>query len=357
MLVYEIEKHLIKTAKQVKTLQFSMRIPELEIDYSYSSTVPNQTFHSASVGKLMTTTLVFIAIEKGKINLDTKISSILEKRILDNLFVIEGKDYQGDVTVKHLLAHTSGINDYFESKTMDGSNFIDDIINNPDQFWEPKHLLDFTRNRQKALAKPGSKFFYSDTGYVLLGLMVETLFEMPFNQALEMYIFEPAKMQDTGLCFYSDGFKPEHLAPLTINGVDVHLFNSVSCDFSGGGLYTTSDDLVSFLQCLYSSVFISQHSLNQMAEFNKRYRQGLHYGLGMMQLVFGEFFFLLKGLPTLQGHLGVTGVHAWIDPKTNNVFTMNVGDTKAMAKSFKLLIVIIQKLEQAVKADKLKSSI
>lgn len=352
MLLHKIEKNLIKTAKQVKTLQFSMRIPAQEINYSYSSTVPNQTFHSASVGKLMTTTLIFIAIEKGKIDLDSKVSSILEHFILDNLFVFEGKDYQGEVTVRQLLGHTSGINDYFESKTMDGSNFIDEIIKNPNQFWEPKHLLDFTRNRQKALAKPGSKFFYSDTGYVLLGLLLEALFEMPFHQALETYIFEPAKMKDTGLCFYSDGFKAEHLAPLSINGVDVHLFNSVSCDFSGGGLYTTSDDLVSFLQCLYSFVFISQHSLNQMSEFTNRYRQGLHYGLGMMQLVFGEFFFLLKGLPHLHGHLGVTGVHAWIDPKTNNVFAMNVGDTKAMAKSFKLLIVIIQLLEKATKKSK-----
>jgi D-alanyl-D-alanine carboxypeptidase len=342
MLTDQIEKILQKTSKKTKTLQFAMHVPSLGLNYSYSSTIPNQCFHSASVGKLMTAVLVFMAIDQVKLSLETKVQSILEPGLLDKLFVVEGQDYQGEITVRQLLGHLSGINDYFESKTLDGSAFTDEILKNPDTFWKPRDLIDFTRNRQKAVAQPDKKFFYSDTGYVLLGLIVESVFKLPFHEALAKYIFQPSGMTQTTLCFYSERFEAKALAPLLINGVDVHLLTSLSCDFSGGGLSTTAQDLLKFLDQLQQGHLVSPESLAQMASFDHRYRQGLYYGLGMMQTRFEEFFFLLKYMPRLQGHLGVSGVHAWYDPQTKATFVMNVGNTKDMVLSFKVLIRILQ---------------
>lgn len=338
----KIEQLLKKNAKKMKTLQFAMKVPTKGIKYSFSSTVPNQRFHSASVGKLMTATLIFMAIEQEKLGLETKVNRILDQKTLDKLFVFKDTDYQGEVTVKHLLGHTSGVNDYFESKTFDGSTFTDDMLNNPDTFWTPEKLLNYTRERQRAIARPGDKFLYSDTGYILLGLIVEAAFGMPFHRALESYLFQPADMQETHLCFYSEGFDQEALAPGYINGVDVHLFRSLSADFSGGGLSITANDILKFLDYLQNEQFISKGSLDLMATFDHRYIRGLHYGLGMMQVRFEEFFFLLKNLPRMQGHLGVTGVHAWYDPKSKATFALNVGNTKDMSASFKLLINIMQ---------------
>lgn len=349
MLNEQVEKRLKKEASKTETLQFAMNLPELGIRYSYSSTIPDQRFHSASVGKLMTSTLVFMAIEKGLITLDTPVKSILEPGMLDGLFVVDGQDFQEEVTVKHLLGHMSGVNDYFEGKTADGILFTEEIIKNPDFFWTPKALLDFTRNRQKPVARPGEKFLYSDTGYILLGLIVEAVLKTPFHEALDTHIFKPAGMQETDLCFYSEGFDQRKLAPLYLNGVDIHIFRSLSCDFSGGGLSTTSDDLLKFLNHLQNQRLISQQSLDQMAEFDKVFLRGIHYGTGMMQIRFEEFFFLLKSLPRLQGHLGVTGVHAWYDPATKGAFVLNVGNTKDMAKSFKLLISILQLVQREYK--------
>lgn len=342
----KIEQILTKNAKKTKTLQFAMHLPATGTRYTFSDTTAHQRFHSASSGKLMTAALIFIAIEQAKLSLDTKVNQILKKEKLDGLFIVKNTDYQNEVTIRHLLGHTSGVNDYFDSKTFDGSSFTDDMIKHPDTLWTPDDLLNYTRTRQKAIAKPSEKFLYSDTGYVLLGLIIEAVFSMPFHQALHTYIFRPADMQDTQLCFYSEGFDQEALAPLYINGVDVHLFQSLSADFSGGGLSTIANDLVKFLDFLQTGQLISQQSLDRMATFNHRYRQGLHYGLGMMQVRFEEFFFLLKGLPKLQGHLGVTGVHAWYDPKTKASFALNVGNTKDIAMSFKLLIEMMQTLNK-----------
>lgn len=346
LLVGRLDAMLQKAAKRAKTLQFAMHNPALDLSYSFSSTAPEQRFHSASVGKLMTATLVFMAIEQGRLSLDTKIKPILEPGMLDRLFVYKGQDYQGDVTVRQLLGHMSGVNDYFESKTFDGASFVDEVIKQPNVFWKPGDLLDFTRTRQSAIAPPGHKFFYSDTGYVLLGLLIEAVYQMPFHSALLAYIFTPAGMTQTTLCFYGENFDQSALAPLFINGVDVSSFTSLSCDFSGGGLSTTAGDLLKFLGHLQGEKYISATSLTAMATFTHRYRQGLHYGLGMMEVRFGEFFFLLRGLPRLRGHLGVTGVHAWYDPASQATYVLNVGNTKDMATSFRLLIDILMLVQR-----------
>lgn len=346
MLINKIDTLLDKQAKKLKTLQFGMSIPTLNINYEYSSTTAQQKFHSASVGKLMTTVLIFRAIEKNRLSLDSKIVDYLNSDVLDHLFVHQGSDHRSQVTVRHLLNHTSGVNDYFESKTMDGSVFLDEIIKQPDRFYKPMDLIRFTQEKQKCMSKPGEKFLYSDTGFILLGLLIEKVYDLPFHKVLEDEIFIPCDMTNSGLCFYSDGFDPNQLAPLFVAKTDVHTFQSLSCDFSGGGLWTTTKDLLAFLDYLQNFRLISETSVKTMAAFNKKFRQGIMYGLGMMQLHFDQFFFLLKSLPRLQGHLGVTGVHAWYDPISRATYVMNVGSMQDMARSFQLLIQIVSMVEK-----------
>jgi len=69
----------------------------------------------------------------------------------------------------------------------------------------------------------------------------------------------------------------------------------------------------------------------------------------MMQVRFEEFFFLFKNLPRLQGHIGVTGVHAWYDPATKATIVMNVENTKDMARRFQLLIKILKVIYSELK--------
>ena len=89
----------------------------------------------------MTSTLIFMAIDQGKLALNTPISSILGHELLNGLFVYQDTDYQDQVTVRHLLGHMSGVNDYYESETFDGSTFTGDMINNPNTLWTPPELI------------------------------------------------------------------------------------------------------------------------------------------------------------------------------------------------------------------------
>ncbi len=230
MLSEKLDDFLLKQSRKLKTLQFAIQVPNMNFDYSYSSTISQQRFHSASVGKLMTATLIMMAVEQGRLKLDTPVESILGAESLRGLFADSSQPPIVKATIRDLLGHTSGINDYFESKAIDGAQFIDQVTHETDQFWTPEKLLDFTRDRQKPVASPGERFFYSDTGFILLGQIVEQVFDLTFPQALDQMIFKPLAMDQTCLCFYSDAFDPEQLAPLYVNKVDVHLFKSLSCD-------------------------------------------------------------------------------------------------------------------------------
>lgn len=115
------------------------------------------------------------------------------------------------------------MNDYFEGKTINSRKFLSEVINEPDTFWTPASLIDFTRENLVAIGKPGSKFLYSDTGFVLIGLIIEILYGASFSDCLDYYIFQPARMNDSCLVIYSDNFKAEELASLFLEDKDVHL--------------------------------------------------------------------------------------------------------------------------------------
>ena len=113
MLKEKLDALLLKESKRLRTLQFAMELPEQGFTYSFSDAAPDQRFHSASVGKLLTATLLFRAMEQGRLRGDDPVRPLLAPGTLDGLFILDGRDGQEDVTVLQLLTHTSGVNDYF----------------------------------------------------------------------------------------------------------------------------------------------------------------------------------------------------------------------------------------------------
>lgn len=314
---------------------------KLGIDYSYASESVRQ-YHAASIGKVFVAALLVQFTKERKLDLDKHISKFFELDQLSPLFTFEGYDYSGDVTIRQLAMHTSGVNDYFESKSTNSSSFIDQVISDPDHVWTPDELLEYTRAYQKAVARPGEKFFYSDTGYVLLGKILEKVGRISYADLLSQYIFEPLKMNDSYLTDYTKN-KPKSMAPLYVKGTDISTMKSLSCDWSGGGVVTTTDDLLRFQIALHSGRF--GNILAEQAQFTHRFRRGMHYGFGMMELRFNEFFFLLRGLPNLIGHIGITSTHMFYDDVSDVHLILNFGSDKRMIDSFKTLIKIIQILK------------
>ena len=327
-------------------IQVHVSAPRLGIDYHSPYSKPDQPFHVASIGKVFTAVLILRMIERGMIALKQPIVELLDGEVLNNLFVYRGVDYTNQVTVEHLLNHTSGVADYFTATIQPGFTFLHHVVHHSEKLWTPSTLLDITRQFQQAVAKPGERFHYSDTGYILLGLIVQQVSEHSFHAQLHDEIFEPLGMDDSYLAFYSQpkAQPTPSILPMYVNDMDVSRFQSLSCDWAGGGVISTPVDLVKFQHALHSDKLVSHATLRNMTNCTHKFRSGLWYGTGMMEVRFEEFFFLLRGLPRMHGHIGVSSTHMVALPQQDVHVVINLGDTGQMTTSFKLLIDIMNLL-------------
>lgn len=303
----------------------------------------NHPYYSASIGKTFTSTLVGMLCEEGVISYDDLISRYLDDNLLEGLFVYEGVDYKDQVTIKQLLGHMSGIGDYYVDPVSQGDTMLEILIKKPDKLWTPLELISFTRENQKAIARPGEVFHYSDTGYILLGFMIESATGQEFHDVLHKKIIDPLGMNDTYLMFKSKPNNPPKydILEVYVDGFNLSKTNALSFDWSGGGLVTTMSDLLIFNKALNNGKLVSFDTLKLMTDFNQEYINGVHYGLGIMEFNFGEFSFLFKGIPNIYGGVGDSSTFMMYD-KTNDIHIIgNFGSVDFMEKSVPFLARVL----------------
>ncbi len=347
----KIQKHLEKLVDENESLPSVLfTIYSDSTDYfqqlaigtkSLTSDQPVQTdsqYHSASVGKTMCATIFGMLVDEGKINYNDKINIWLDEDILKGLFVLDGTDYSDQVTIRHLLKHTSGIGDYFEGPVKSGKPMIEMITDNPDLMFTPENLVEFTRERQEPVGKPQQQFHYSDTGYILLGLILEEIEGKTYSDILEERIFEPLNMKDSYLLFYQE--EPADMLGVYLNGINFSGKNALSVDWSGGGIVTTMDDLLTFMMALENGVLVSDEVYQQMTDFSESFDKGIYYGMGMMYFDFSELSFLLGSMSDVYGGMGATGTYMFYDKKKDTYFIANFGSLDFMGKSIEELIKI-----------------
>lgn len=332
--------HLDRVTRRRRHLgppQVLVRAPGVEFSYGSRGT----PFHGASVGKAATAALVMQQADEGALSLGSRARDLLPAGTLDGLFILDGVDRAHEVTVEQLLTHTSGVADYFEGRTTSGPRMVELITAEPDHLWEPADLVEFTRTRQRPVGRPGERFAYSDTGYILLGLLVEHVTGRAFHEVLHERIFRPLGMRDSFLMFRSEpDAGPRALAPLHLGRVEASRFRSLSCDWAGGGIVSTLDDLARFSEALHGGELVSAASLAEMARMRNRFRRGILYGAGLMEVRFEGFFPLLRGLPRPVGHIGILGTHMFFDRVNRAHIVMNFGGTREMVRSVQTLIRI-----------------
>lgn len=331
-----------------RPIQIRIYSERLGLDYGFPSDSTRQPYHVASIGKVFTATLVGMLSERGLVGIKDPITRHLSPPTVERLFVYQNRDYAEQVTIEHLLGHTSGIADYIEGSTPDGKSFLDQMLSNPQSHWTPEKLIDFTREYQTAVGIPGKVFYYSDTGYILLGLIVERATGKPFAKNLEDEFFLPLDMRDSYLMFYSEpaNTPKKDIEKIWFNDVEISGFESLSCDWAGGGIVSTTADLLKFNQALRGGRLLPTSTLEAMDACTHKFRPGIYYGLGMMEIRFKEFFFLLGRLPKIKGHIGILSTHMFYDPSQDAHIIMNFGDNARMETSFRALIEIENVLQR-----------
>lgn len=319
---------------------------------------PDQPFHVASVGKTFTAVLVLQLMEEGRLKLSDTAESILGPQPLEGLFLFQGKDYRAEVTIEHLLTHTSGAADYFESTDEDdqGPSVFKEIVRDHDRFWTPQDLLDFSRKHQKAVGRPGSQFHYSDTGYILLGMIIEKIAQKRFEDVLAERFFRPLGMRHSYMHLRSrPQADPGVLSHMMLGKDDATTWKSASCDWAGGGIVSTTEDLLLFSRALHEGRLLKPATLAGM-QGTGRFMDGIHYGKGLMRVRFGDMLFLMAGTPDLLGHSGILSTHMFYVPAYDAHILLNMGSSEDIGKSYELLFRIMQGLADLQKLHEEKQS-
>jgi len=233
--------------------------------------IPNQTdtkFRVGSITKQFTAMIIVQLAAENKLDLQLPISTYLPEYPKENA---------DRITIHHLLTHTSGTPNSYESPKpkVDNPNMII-----PDNY-TPKDLvhvfsalpLDFT---------PGEKFSYSNSGYTVLGFIIETVTKKPYHQVLQERIFTPLNMKNTGF---------EKHRPLIKNRASGYFQNwgtyynanyiDVSSVYAAGALYSTVEDLYRWDQALYTEKILPQKYLDLIfTQHAPDPDYGGHYGYG-----------------------------------------------------------------------------
>lgn len=235
---------------------------------------PTDKFRAASLTKTFTATIVLQMTEEGLLDLDDSIEFYLEQDIVDSISIIDSQSYGFLITIRMLLSHRSGVNDFADE------SFYNRLYTNPGRYWHPEDLINYAIRMGDALfipdLLPADEHSYSNTNYILLGMIIEERTGRQFQQVLRERIYNPVGMPNTYLA------ERENIPPEIASGYDgdndVSSFN-YSFEWANAGIVTTTEDTYRFLKALMNGqLFSSSSTLAEMENPNG-------YGLGLQATV------------------------------------------------------------------------
>jgi len=218
---------------------------------------PDTKFRLGSITKQFTATCILLLQERGKLKVETPIKEYLR----------DAPPAWDKITIFNLLTHTSGVPNYTsfpEYSTLKATART------------PEQLVASFRDKPLEF-EPGSQMRYSNSGYVLLGYLIEKIAGQGYAQFLKQNVFDPVGMRNTGydsttalIDHRASGYAPGPSGTVHADYIDM------SVPFSAGGLYSTTGDLMRWERALFGGKVLSAASLEAMTTaFKDNYAFGL----------------------------------------------------------------------------------
>ena len=217
----------------------------------------NTRFQMASGCKVFTSVAICQLVERGELGFDTLLSECVDVAL---------PNYAPDITIHHLLTHSSGITSYFE----------EDVDPDYEALWQdlpmykvrgPKDFLPLFQGKSMKFS-PGERFDYNDGGYILLGLVIESITGMNFSTYIQERLFEPAGMEDSG--YFPTDQLPGRTAYAYIKKADgtwrTNFFAVPIVGAPDGGAYTTAPDMARFWRALTGKRLLNAETTELLLE-------------------------------------------------------------------------------------------
>lgn len=234
-----------RDGKLVKASGYGLANVELDVPVT-----PETIFQTGSVGKQFTSMAIMMLFEEGKIGLDDKLTK----------FIPESPAAWKDVTIRQLLTHTSGIPDYGgEEETMSKG-----VVNFRKDYTEEELVQAFAKMPMEFA--PGEKWSYSNTGYVLLGIVIHRVTGQFYGDFLQQRIFQPLEMKSTRIISEADIVPHRSSGYRLVNGElkNQEWVSPTLNTTADGALYTNVLDLARWDAALYTTKLLKESSFDTM---------------------------------------------------------------------------------------------
>lgn len=289
---------IVKDGKIIKAKGYGLANVELNVP-----TTKDSVYEIGSVTKVFTATAVMMLVNDGKIGLDDKITNYLSGL----------PQTWNEITVRHLLSHTSGItNDYMDVGQTSTR------LRNP---LSPKEFMGFVANYQLASA-PGEKRAYSNTGFYLLGLIIEKVSGKSYADFMKQRIFIPLGMDSTGVYSHETVITNRaHGYAWWVYQKALHNGNylDASWAYSAGEITSSVIDLAKWDAALYTDKLLPKARLEEMWPTEKG-SYPLGWGVGISKR-YGRVLNHFGGTPGFS-----SGIERWIDQQLTIIVLMNVNE-------------------------------
>ena len=315
-------------------IQLQIDSPQLTLDWSSAvgftdrssnaereALTPLHPLRIASVSKTFVAAAILRLWEQQHLLLDNSISNYI---CAEHSRLIKERGYALDrITIRHLLTHTSGLFDY-----ADHPAFADVVANNPQQHWTRTAQLQLAMDVGAPYGKPGDIYRYSDTGYILLGEMIERVYGKSLGLALrELLHYGRLKLTST----YLEGMEevPAGLPPQVHqydNDLDSYAIDASADHYGGGGLVSTVGDMSRFMRALFTGgVYQSDSTLKEMLSSVDAKRGG-SAAYGQFIQVPGEYRMGIEGgsQGVVFNHKGYLGTYAAFIPSLDMAIGLSV---------------------------------
>ena len=231
-----------------------------------------------SASKTFVAVVVMQLVQEGKVGLDEPIETYLPG-------LIKGEGIDGSkITVRQLLQHTSGLPEYTD--TTPGSG---DIFQIKDHYAQPRDLLDTALSKPAAF-EPGTQWKYTNTNYIVLGMLIERVSQRPVGEQIDQRIVKKLGLSHTYLP--GNGEKKLH-GPhpqgyhLSAEGKLEDMTDlDTSLAWAAGGMVSTPSELNTFFQAVLDGRLLTQASIDEMkngaVDVSSHLGPGAVYGLGLL---------------------------------------------------------------------------
>ncbi|MFF3781303.1 serine hydrolase domain-containing protein [Streptomyces sp. NPDC001933] len=243
---------------------------------------PKAKFRIGSNTKAFTSTVLLQLEGEKKLSLDDTVAKWLPGAVAAN-------GYDGSkITIRQLLNHTSGLPDYFKTIQINGPYFLN---TNPREVFPPQNLVNVALAMRAPTTEPGEKFDYSNTNYVLAGMVIKAVTGEDAATQIQRRIIEPLGLRDTSFPTSDPALYGNHLHGYAIRTIFISdaTASNVQVFGSAGAMVSTMDDLATFSRALMTGKLLEPA---QMAELKTTVpvTADVGYGLGIerMQLSCGK---------------------------------------------------------------------